>query len=93
MVRVGTSWRMLVTNFPVIGAAPPANATPVECGLFWSDGQRFAPGAARGATASGPAQRGLLDERTLQSTCESSPCTGYDSHKRKLGSKEGAHGD
>ena len=29
----------------------------------------------------------VLDCRTLQSSCESGPCNGYDVHKRKRGSK------
>lgn len=30
---------------------------------------------------------GILNARTLQSTCESGPRAGYDGHKRKWGSK------
>ncbi len=29
----------------------------------------------------------VIDGRTLQSTCESGPCAGYDGHKRKMGSQ------
>jgi hypothetical protein len=36
-----------------VGAGLPANATLAERGLLGGDGQRFAFGAARGATASG----------------------------------------
>ncbi|MGF6855357.1 transposase [Paraburkholderia sp. CI3] len=35
----------------------------------------------------GQPSAGILDGRTLQSTCESGPRAGYDGHKRKRGSK------
>lgn len=64
-----------------------ANSTLAVSGLLRSDGSRFAFGAACCAGSSRSAQcGGLVDGRTLHSSCESGPRAGYDGDKLKRAS-------
>ncbi len=87
MARAGASWRML-----------PANFAPWE--LVYQQTQRWLNAGCFEAMASdlrsmrrvaqrrqGQPSAIILDGRTLQPTCESSPRAGYDGYKRKRGSK------
>jgi transposase len=86
MARAGASWRM-----------PPINFPPWE--LVYQPTQRWLNASCFEAMVSdlrsviqvaqerqGRPSAVILDRRTLQSTCESDPCAGYDGHKRKRGS-------
>jgi transposase len=87
MVRAGSPWRLLPNNFPPWEAVYKQSRLWLEAGCFeamvmdlrsiihFASGRQGQPSAV------------VLDGRTLQSSCESGPCSGYDGYKRKRGSK------
>jgi transposase len=87
MVRAGSPWRYLPTNFPPWEAVYQQTRRWLEAGCFddmvhdlramlrWADGRADDPTAV------------ILDSRTLQSTPESGARGGYDGHKKRKGSK------
>ncbi len=87
MVRAGTPWRLLPTNFPPWAAVYQQTQRWIAAGCFeavvhdlrallrWADGRADDPTAV------------ILDARTVQSTPESGHRAGYDGHKRRKGSK------
>jgi transposase len=87
MVRAGSPWRYLPTNFPPWEAVYQQSRRWMEAGCFaamvpdlrallrWLDGRADDPTAV------------ILDSRTMQSTPESGARAGYDGHKRRKGSK------
>ena len=87
IVRTGAQWRMLPTNFPPWQAVYQQAQRWLAAGCFeamvhdlravlrWADGRADDPTAV------------ILDGRTGQSTPESGGRAGWDSHKRRKGSK------
>jgi transposase len=87
IVRAGSPWRMLPTNFPPWEAVYQQTQRWRDAGVFeamvhdlrtllrWLQDRNAQPTAA------------ILDSRTLQSTPESGARAGYDGYKRKKGSK------
>ena len=87
MVRAGSPWRFLPTNFPPWEAVDQQSRRWMEAGCFadmvhdlramlrWLDGRADDPTAV------------ILDSRTMQSTPESGARGGYDGHKKRKGSK------
>jgi transposase len=87
IVRAGSSWRMLPTNFPPWEAVYQQTQRWLAAGVFeamvhdlrtllrWLQDRTDRPSAA------------ILDSRTLQSTPESGGRAGYDGYKRRKGSK------
>jgi transposase len=87
IVRTGTQWRMLPTNFPPWEAVYQQTQRWLTAGCFdamvhdlrallrWAEGRADDPTAA------------IFDGRTVQSTPESGARAGYDGHKRRQGSK------
>ncbi|MEM5316948.1 IS5 family transposase [Paraburkholderia sp. JHI869] len=85
MARAGASWRMLPTNFPPWELAYQQTQRWLNAGCFEA---MVSDSVLRVAQQrQGQPSAVILDGRTLQSTCESSPRAGYDGHKRKRGSK------
>jgi transposase len=87
MVRAGSPWRYLPTNFPPWAAVYQQARRSMEAGCFaamvpdlrallrWADGRADEPTAV------------ILDSRTLQSTPESGARGGYDGHQKRTGGK------
>jgi len=87
IVRAGSPWRLLPNDFPRWEAVYQQSRRWLEAGCFeamvmdlrsmirFTSGRQGQPSAV------------VLDERTLQSSCESGPRSGYDGYKRKCGSK------
>ncbi len=87
MVRAGSPWRLLPTNFPPWEAVYQQTRRWLDAGCFadmvhdlramlrWTEGRADDPTAA------------ILDSRTVQSTPESGARGGYDGHKKRKGSK------
>ncbi len=87
IVRAGSPWRLLPTNFPPWAAVYQQTRR-------WLDADVFAVMAhdlrmlLREASDRLPQPRAvILDSRTLQSTPESGARAGYDGHKKRKGSK------
>jgi len=87
IVRAGSPWRMLPTNFPPWAAVHQQTQRWITAGCFEAMVHdlrallRVAQGRAADPTAV------ILDGRTLRSTPESRHRAGYDGHKRTNGSK------
>jgi transposase len=87
IVRAGSPWRLLPTNFPPWEAVYQQTQRWIAADCFetmvhdlrallrWADGRADEPTAV------------ILDGRTVQSTPESGARAGYDGHKRRKGSK------
>ena len=87
MVRAGSPWRLLPTNFPPWEAVYQQTRRWLDAGCFddmvhdlramlrWTEGRADDPTAA------------ILDSRTVQSTPESGARGGWDGHKKRKGSK------
>jgi transposase len=87
IVRAGSPWRLLPTNFPPWEAVYQQTQRWIAADCFetmvhdlrallrWADGRADEPTAV------------ILDGRTVQSTSESGARAGYDGHKRRKGSK------
>jgi len=87
MVRAGSPWRMLPTNFPPWQAVHQQTQRWIKAGCFaamahdlratlrWVEGRRDVPTGA------------IFDSATRQSSPESGHRAGYDGHKRRNGSK------
>jgi transposase len=87
MVRSGSPWRYLPTNFPPWEAVYQQTRRWIDAGVFaamthdlrellrWSDGRDPDPSAV------------IFDSTTRQSTPESGTRAGYDGYKRRKGSK------
>ena len=87
IVRAGSPWRLLPTNFPPWAAVYQQTQRWIAAGCFeavvhdlrallrWADGRADDPTAV------------ILDSRTVQSTPESGARAGYDGYKRRKGSK------
>lgn len=87
MVRAGSPWRLLPTNFPPWAAVYQQTQRWIAAGCFaamvhdlrailrWAEGRADDPTAV------------ILDSRTAQSSPESGARAGYDGHKRRKGSK------
>jgi len=87
IVRAGSSWRMLPTNFPPWQAVPQQTQRWIKAGCFeamahdlratlrWAEGRPDVPTGA------------IFDSATRQSSPESGHRAGYDGHKRRKGSK------
>jgi len=87
IVRAGSPWRMLPTNFPPWAAVHQQTQRWIAAGVFEEMAHdlrallREAEGRAADPTAV------ILDARTLRGTPESGHRAGYDGHKRTKGSK------
>jgi transposase len=87
IVRAGSPWRLLPNDFPPWEAVYQQSRHWLEAGCFEAmvmdlrSMTRFASGRQ------GQPSTAVLDRRTLQSSCESGPRSGYDGYKRKRGSK------
>ena len=87
IVRAGSAWRMLPTNFPPWAAVHQQTQRWIAAGCFEAMVHdlrallRVAEGREPDPTAV------ILDGRTLRSTPESGHRAGYDGHKRTKGSK------
>jgi transposase len=87
IVRAGSPWRLLPNDFPPWEAVYQQSRRWLEAGCFEAMVMdlrsmiRFASGRQ------GQPSAVVLDGRTLQSSCESGPRSGYDGYKRKRGSK------
>jgi transposase len=87
IVRAGSPWRMLPTNFPPWAAVHQQTHRSIAAGCFEAMVHdlrallRTAQGRASDPTAV------VLDGRTLRSTPENGHRAGYDGHKRTRGSK------
>ena len=87
IVRAGSPWRLLPTNFPPWEAVYQQTRRWLDAGCFadmvhdlramlrWTEGRADDPTAV------------ILDSRTLQSTPESGARGGFDGHKKRKGSK------
>jgi transposase len=87
IVRAGSPWRMLPTNFPPWQAVHQQTQRWIKAGCFeamahdlratlrWAEGRASAPTGA------------IFDSATRQSSPESGHRAGYDGHKRRNGSK------
>jgi len=87
IVRAGSPWRMLPTNFPPWAAVHQQTQRWIAAGVFEEMAHdlrallREAEGRAADPTVV------ILDARTLRGTPESGHRAGYDGHKRTKGSK------
>ncbi|MDP9358743.1 MAG: IS5 family transposase, partial [Chloroflexota bacterium] len=87
IVRAGSPWRLLPTNFPPWAAVYQQTQRWIAADCFEAMVHdlrvllRWAASRADDPTA------GILDGRTVQSTPESGARAGYDGHKRRKGSK------
>jgi transposase len=87
IVRAGSPWRLLPNDFPPWEAVYQQTRRWLDAGCFEAMVMdlrsmiRFASGRQ------GQPSAVVLDGRTLQSSCESGPRSGYDGYKRKRGSK------
>jgi len=87
IVRAGAPWRLLPTNFPPWAAVYQQTMRWLAAGSFEAmvHDLRCLLRLAEGRTADPSAA--IFDSQTLQSSPESGARAGYDSHKRKRGSK------
>ncbi|CAB4048591.1 hypothetical protein LMG9964_02232 [Paraburkholderia phenoliruptrix] len=87
IVRAGAPWRLLPNDFPPWELFCQETQHWIQAGCFEAmvDDLRSIIRVAQDRR--GQPSAVILDGRTLQSTCESGPCAGYDGYKRKLGSK------
>ncbi|PPB82987.1 DDE family transposase [Mycetohabitans endofungorum] len=88
VARAGASWCMLPTNFPPWERVYQQTQRWLNAGCFEAMANDLRSVLRVVAQQrQGQPSAVILDGRTLQSTCESAPCAGYDGHKRKRGSK------
>jgi len=87
LARAGAAWRMLPNDLPPWEAVYQQTQRWLKAGCFEAlvSDLRCILRTAQGRN--GQPSAVVLDGRTLQSTCESGPRTGYDGYKRKRGSK------
>ncbi len=87
IVRAGSAWRMLPTNFPPWAAIHQQTQRWIAAGCFeaMAHDLRALLRVAQGRSADPRAV--ILDGRTLRSTPERGHRAGYDGHKRTKGSK------
>lgn len=87
LARAGAAWRMLPNDLPPWEAVYQQTQRWLKAGCFEAlvSDLRCILRTAQGRN--GQPSAVVLDGRTLQSTCESSPRAGYDGYKRKRGSK------
>jgi len=87
IVRAGSAWRMLPTNFPPWAAVHQQTQRWIAAGCF-EDMVHDLRALLRTAQGREPDPTAvILDGRTLRSTPESGHRAGYDGHKRTKGSK------
>jgi transposase len=87
LVRAGAPWRLLPNDLPPWEAVYQQSRRWVEAGCFEAmvSDLRSVIRVAQGRE--GQPSAVILDGRTLQSSCESGPGSGYDGYKRRRGSK------
>jgi transposase len=87
IVRAGSPWRLLPTNFPPWEAVYQQTRRWLAAGVFETMAHDLRM-LLREATDRMPQPRAvILDSRTVQSTPESGAGAGYDGHKRRKGRK------
>jgi transposase len=87
IVRAGSPWRLLPTNFPPGAAVYQQTRRWLEAGVFETMAHDLRM-LLREAVDRLPQPRAvILDSRTVQSTPESGAGAGYDGHKRRKGRK------
>ncbi len=87
IVRAGSPWRLLPTNFPPWAAAYQQTRRWLAAGVFETMAHDLRM-LLREASDRMPQPRAvILDSRTVQSTPESGAGAGYDGHKKRKGRK------
>ena len=87
IVRAGSPWRLLPTNFPPWQAVYQQTRRWLDAGVFETMAHDLRM-LLREASERMPQPRAvILDSRTVQSTPESGAGAGYDGHKRRQGRK------
>lgn len=87
LARAGAPWRLLPHDFPPWPAVYQQFRRWSEARCFEALVSDMRSIIRAGQGRSGQPSAVILDARTLQSSCESSPKAGYDGYKRRRGSK------
>lgn len=87
IVRAGSPWRMLPTNFPPWAAVYQQTRRWLDAGIFEAMAHDLRMLLREAADRMPQPRAVILDSRTVQSTPESGAGAGYDGHKRRKGRK------
>ena len=87
IVRSGSPWRLLPNDFPPWEAVYQQSRRWLDAGCFEAMVRDLRSMVRCALGRTGQPRAVVLDGRTLQSSCESGPRSGYDGYKRKKGSK------
>jgi transposase len=87
IVRAGSPWRLLPNDFPPWEAVYQQSRRWLDAGCFEAMAMDLRSMIRVASGRQGQPSAVVLDGRTLQSSCESGPRSGYDGYKRKRGSK------
>jgi transposase len=87
IVRAGSPWRLLPTNFPPWEAVYQQTRRWLDAGIFEAMAHDLRMLLREVAERMPQPRAVILDSRTVQSTPESGARAGYDGHKKRKGSK------
>src|SRR5918998_1734255 len=87
IVRAGSPWRLLPTNFPPWEAVYQQTRRWLAAGVFEAIAHDLRMLLREAADRMPQPRAVVIDSRTVQSTPESGARAGYDGHKRRKGSK------
>jgi len=87
IVRAGSPWRLLPTNFPPWEAVYQQTRRWLDAGIFETMAHDLRMLLREAADRMPQPRAVILDSRTAQSTPESGRRAGYDGHKKRKGSK------